>query len=294
MATEKKNSGVMLKAVIGLVGTVLTVCGGLTTATIGAAVTIYQVERGRDQVNLVPSESDSPLIVDTQRIAVDRREAVQLDPDEYNVISDLDFALAQPRAGWGQLEEMTYYDLFMGEREEAVSPLVLFSMRVGSTWDEQPVRRMRYAEPILVQFQEETGENGVPVDLDLMRDLKGTDTLSYYSQIMVLAIDKEVAADYTLAGIALAWGPIPQYGGGLNRVVASEESDYIFMQATTRLEKVRLDGQETDLAMERWALFAEGPQYYYLLEIDYVPEGSQSTQVQEDLQAYLASFRVIR
>jgi hypothetical protein len=57
---------------------------------------------------------------------------------------------------------------------------------------------------------------------------------------------------------------------------------------------VRLDGQETDLAMERWALFAEGPRYYYLVEIDYVPEGSQSTQVREDLQAYLDSFRVIR
>jgi hypothetical protein len=206
MATDKKDPGVMPKAVIGLVGTVLTVCGGLTTATIGAAVTIYQVERGRDQVNLVPPESDSPLIVDTRRIAVERREAVQLDPDEYNVISDLDFALAQPRAGWGQLEEMTYYDLFMGEREEAVSPLVLFSMRVGSTWDEQPVRRMQYAVPILVQFQEQTRENGIPVDLDLLRDLKGTDTLSYYSQIIILAIDQEIAADYTLAGIALGLG----------------------------------------------------------------------------------------
>jgi hypothetical protein len=294
MATEKKDSGVMLKAMIGLTGALLTVCGGLTSATISAAVTIYQVERGRDQVDLAPPESDLPLIVDTRRSAIDQQEAMQLDPNEYNVTSDLDFALAQPRAGWGQLEEMTYYDLFLGEREEAVSPLVLFSMRVGSTWDEQPVRRMRYAEPIPVQFQEETRENGVPVDLDLLRDLKGTDTLSYYSQIIILAIDKEVAADYTLAGIALAWGPTPQYGGGLNRVVASEESDYILMQATTRLEKVQLDGQETDLAMERWALFAEGPQYYYLVEIDYVPEGSPSTRVREDLQAYLNSFRVIQ
>lgn len=278
------------EALIGLIGTILTICGGLTTTGVGAAVTLYLVEQKTHQVDLVPPESDQALTVDLQQIPIPREEADQLDPDEYANTSDLGLVLAQPRAGWSQIEEMTYYDLFF--EEAALSPLILFSSWIGSAWDEQPVCRIRYGEPVQIQYQEGTTENGTPIDLETLRSLIGGDTISHYSQITVLAIDKETATDYTLAGIALTWGAL--HRGGVNHIVASEESQYILLQATWLLQDVRVDGQKIDLPIERWALFADGPQRYYVVELNYVPSESQPAQVWDDLKAYMDSFRVIQ
>lgn len=59
------------------------------------------------------------------------------------------------------------------------------------------------------------------------------------------------------------------------------------------LGNVLIDGHETNLSTERWALF-EGPQHYYALELNYVPAPGQSLQVRGGLQTYLDAFRIIR
>jgi hypothetical protein len=285
---KKKTSNALRKAVIGLVGTLLTVCGGVSGALLSAGVTIYQIERERQQVALAAPSAEQALTVDTRQIAIDQDAAVGLDPKEYRIDQGAGFVVAQPRAGW-RSEDLVYGDLFMDQG--SLSPLVLFYSAVGLTWNEQPLYRMRYEEPIQVQFQEGSKENGIVVDVESLRQLAGTDTLSNYSQIIVLAVDKGVAADYTLADIALGWGR--SHLGGVNHIVANREGEYILMQATWRLEDVRVDGQETDLAIERWALFAEGSAHYYAVELNYVSWPSQPLQVWEDLQAYMDSFRVI-
>lgn len=285
---KKKSSNTLRKAIIGLVGTLLTVCGGVTGALLSAGVTIYQVERERQQVALAAPSDEQALTVDTRQIAIDQDAAAGLDPKEYRIDQDVGFVVAQPCAGW-RPENLVYDDLFSDQG--SLSPLVLFYSAVGLSWNEQPLYRIRYEEPIQVQFQEGSKENGIVVDVEGLRQLAGTDTLSNYSQIIVLAVDKEVAADYTLADIALGWGK--SHLGGVNHIVANREGEYILMQATWRLEDVRIDGRETDLAIERWALFAEGPARYYVVELNYVPSPGQSLQVWEDLQAYMDSFRVI-
>ena len=287
---DKKKSQATRVAVIGMIGTILTVCSGLTGAAVSAGVTVYQVERERQQVALAAPGDERALTIDTQQIAINQKEAQQLDPNDYAVAQASGFVLAQPRAGWSQVEEMTYADLFMDEG--ALSPLILFSSWVGSDWDEQPVHRTRHEESVPVQYQEGSEENGVPVDVEVLQNLAGTDTLAHYSQIIVLAIDQEVAADYTLAEIALAWGTL--HRGGVNRVVANKGSQYILMQATWRLENVRIAGRETDLAIERWALFSKWPQHYYVAELNYVPPVGQPIQVWQDLQVYMDSFRIIQ
>jgi hypothetical protein len=290
MAVDKKRTQAVRAAVIGLMGTILTVCGGLTGAVITAGVTVYQVERQRKHLAVAAPSVDQALTVDLGQIAIEPRETAQLDPGEYDVDSDQGFVLAQPDAGWSQIE-MTYLDLFLVEGE-ALSPLILLSAGVGSAWDEQSVHRIRYDEPVQVQYTEESTENGVPMDMDTLRDLTGTDTFSHHSQIIVLAVEKQVAADLTLAEIALAWGTLHQ--GGVNRIVASKDSQYVLMQATWQFEDVRIGEQELDLPIERWALFAEGPQHHYLVELNYVPAPGQTMQMWEDLQAYMDSFRVIQ
>ncbi len=278
---QKQKSSSVRAAVIGLIGTLLTVCGGLTGAGVSAAVTVYRVEREVQQVALAPPGSDQALTVDTQQIAVRYEEAMGLDPDGYHVVPELGFVLARPREGWSGVEEMTYRDLFV-ER----------GSWTGSTWDEQPLRRIRYGEPAQVRYCEGSQVNGVPVDVETMRLSYGTDAFQFSNEITVLALDKEVAAGYTLAGVALDWGSV--YRSGANRIVANEGSDYILMQTSWQVRDVQVDGQDGDLSIERWALFAEGPQNYYVVEVVYLPQAGQPVQVWEDLQAYIGSFRVIR
>ena len=285
---KKKSSNALRKAVIGLVGTLLTVCGGVSGAMLSAGVTIYQVERERQQVALAAPSAEQALTVDTRQIAIDQEAAAGLDPKAYRIDQGVSFVVAQPRAGW-RSEDLMYGDLFMDQG--SLSPLVLFYSAVGLTWNEQPIYRMRYEEPIQVQFQEGSKENGIVVDVEGLRQLAGTGALSNDSQIIVQAVDKQVAADYTQADIALGWGK--SHLGAVNHIVANREGEYILMQATWRLEGVRIDGRETDLAIERWALFAEGPARYYIVELNYVPSPGQPLQVWEDLQAYMDSFQVI-
>jgi hypothetical protein len=281
----------MKKAVIGLVGTLLTVCGGLTGALLTAGFTIYQVEREAQQVALAAPGSDQALTVDTREIAIDRSAAARLGSD-YVVDTDVGFVMAQPRPGWNRIEEMTFHDLIFDKA--AISPLVYFFVLADTAWDEQPMRRIRYAESVEIQYQESSTENGIPVNLEALRGAAGGDTLTHYSQITILAVDKQVAHDVTLAQIALTWGPDPLYGGGTNRIIAHRDSQYILMQATSTVKDARINGQEADLSIERWALFAEGPQHYYVVELNYVPASGQSLQVWKDLQAYLGEFRVIQ
>ncbi len=289
---KNQSSDALKKAIVGLVGTLLTVCGGLTGALVAAGITIYQVEREAQQVSLPAPGSDQALTVDTRQIAIDRAEATRLAADDYVVDTDLGLVMAQPRAGWSQIEEATFYDLVLDEA--AATPLIHLFKLADAAWDEQPIYRIRYSQPVEIQYQEKSTENDVPIDVETLRGLIGSDTLAHYSQVTILALDKQVATDVPLASIALAWGPDPTYGGGANRIVAYRDSQYILIQATSTLKDVRIDGHETNLSTERWALFAEGPQHYYVVELNYVPAPGQSLQVWADLQAYLDAFRVIQ
>lgn len=76
------------------------------------------------------------------------------------------------------------------------------------------------------------------------------------------------------------------------RASASRAANEITVLALGR--DVRVDGRDGDLSMEGWALCAEGPQNYFVVEVVYFPQTGQPIRVWEDLQAYVDSFRVIR
>jgi hypothetical protein len=278
---KMQTTATMRAAVLGIVGAVLTVCGGLAGAAISVALTIYQVERGRDTVAISAPGGDQPLTVDVREIGISYQEAMGLDAGAYFVAPELGFVLAQPRQGWGSVEETTYGDLFL--ERGAYS---------GSTWDQQPIRRIRYGEAIEVQCGDGSLVNGVALDCETLRQAYDTDAFRYANEIAILSLDKEAAAGYTLAGVALEWGITQR--GGLNRIIASEGADSVVMQASWHLEDVIVDGRQGDLGMERWALVADGPLRYYVIEVTYFALPGQSVQVWEDLQAYMRSFRVIQ
>lgn len=271
----------MRPAILGLVGALLTACGGLAGAVVSAAVTVWQVERQAQQVAIAPPGGSRTLDFDMGEIAIPYEEAMRLNPAQNYVAPELGFVLAQPRQGWNQVEEMTYRDLFVERGTWS-----------GSAWDEQPVRRIRYQEPVQVQYLENSEVNGVMVDPEVVRQVYGTDTFRFSTEIAIVAVNKQTAAGYrSLAAAAVEWGAI--YRGGINRVVADKDGNYVLMQTSWEARNVRIDGQDGDFTVERWALFAEGPQHYYVVEVVYAPRTGQPVQVWEDLQAYIQSFRVI-
>ncbi len=284
---RKQQKSSKQAAIIGLVGAFLTVCGGISGALIGGIVTIYKIERETHQIAIAAPQSDQPLTVDTYQITISSSEAATLDPLKYLVFQDLGFVMAQPKTGWSDGGQMMYQDLFL-EQGTNLSPLILFSIWIKNTWDDQPVRQIRYTEPVMVQFLEGSTENGIPVDITLLKN----DTIAFYSQITTLALSKAVVGqDFTLYGLALAWGSLHQ--GGVNELVANPDSQYVFEQVSWELKGVRVDGKQADLTLQRWALFAESSERYYIVELQYVPATNQSIQVWDDLQAYLDAFRVI-
>jgi hypothetical protein len=274
-------------AIIGLIGTLLTVCGGVAGALVGGVTTIYKTERGAQQVALAAPQADHSLTVDTRQIAISAADAAALDASDYLVLQDLGFVMAQPRAGWNQPEDMLYQDLFFEEGTN-LSPLIMFFTWIKNNWDDQPVYRIRDTEPVIVQFIEGSTENGIQVDPTHLN----TDTLAYCSQITILALAKDKAPDFTLYELALKWGILHQ--GGVNNIVANRDSQVVVEQVSWALKGVRVDDHEADLTLQRWAVFAEGPARYYIVEVDYVPAANQSATVWDDLQAYLDAFRIIQ
>jgi hypothetical protein len=283
---KKQQKSSRQAAIIGLVGTLLTVCGGLSGALIGGIATIYKIDREAQQMAIAAPQSDQPLTVDTHQITISSSEAAKLDPSKYLVIQDLGFVMSQPSTGWSDGGQMTYLDLFLEEGTN-LSPLILFSTWIKDAWDGQPVRRIRYTEPVMVQFIEGSTENGVSVDPTKLKN----DTIAFYSQLTTLALSKAVVGqDFTLYGLALTWGSLHQ--GGVNELVANPNSQYVFEQVSWVLKGVHVDGQQADLTLQRWALFAESSERYYIVEVQYVPATGQSVQVWDDLQAYMDAFRV--
>jgi hypothetical protein len=274
-------------ALIGLVGTVLTVCGTLTGALIGGATTIYKAAQETQRLAITAPQTDQALAVDTRQIAVKSSNVTRLDPAKYQVFQDLGFVTAQPKSGWDEERQMTYYDLFLEEATN-LSPLILFSSWVKDGWDDQPVYQVRYSAPVMVEFIAGSTENGVSID---PTELNYT-SYKFFSRMIVLALDKSVVQkDFTLYDLALDWGKMHQ--GGVNDLVANPDSQYVFEQVSWKLKKVKVNGQQVDLTLQRWTLFAEGPDRDYIIEVQYVPAVDQSMQVLDDLQSYLDAFRVI-
>jgi hypothetical protein len=287
--TQKQRS--IRATVIGLVGTILTVCGGLAGAAITGAVTIYQTERQMQQVAVASSGGEQALSIDGGGIFVSRQEAAALDPELYFVDLDHGLALRRSLPGWGALEELTVAEQ-MSEGGAAAS--------ADPSLDEQPVYRIRYGQPIEIQADRETLVNGQPVPdeaVEVLEYLYGPEpwTLPYYSEVIVNIFDRSVVE-------ALGMNDLPDFmlmavpfsGGRANRLIAEEDRGFMVVQTSATYERARMAGQEKAFTRENWVLFAEAEAAYYIVEIVYIPQSDQPVQIWEDLQVYMDSFRVIR
>jgi hypothetical protein len=287
MAEEHKSTGIQT-AVIGLIGTILAACGGISGALVTSAVTVYQVQRQSQQVALPASQGGETLSVDTGSIFISRQEAAALDSATYYVNLDQAFVLHRPLPGWDGMEEMTVQEQLA---EDNVTCQAVC---------DQAVFRIRYGEPIEIESDRSTTVNGhlIPEELlKLSELLYGPPPwkLPYYSQVILNVFEKsEVQAlgIQTLPDMILL---MTRYSDGrINRVIAQADSHFAIVQLSSTYEKIRVDGVSAAMTIDDWLLFAETDTAFYTVEIRYTPQSGQPIQVWDDLQLYIDQFRVIQ
>jgi hypothetical protein len=287
MAEEHKSTGIRT-ALIGLIGTILTACGGIGGALLTSAVTVYQVQRQNQQVSLAASEGGETLNVDTGSIFITRQKAAALDPTIYYVNLEQGFILHRPLPGWGDMEEMTVKEQLA---EDNVTCLVVC---------DQPVFRIRFGEPIMIESDRNTTVNShlLPEDLlNASEKLYGPPPwkLPYYSEMILNVFDKSEVAKlgiHTLPDMILL---STRYSAGrINKVVAQAGSHFAIVQLSSTYEGIRVRGVSATMTIDNWFLLAEADNTFYTIEIRYTPQSGQPLQVWDDLQNYIDQFRVIQ
>ncbi|MFA5874563.1 MAG: hypothetical protein WC832_11420 [Anaerolineales bacterium] len=285
---EVHKSTVFQTALIGLVGTILTTCGGISGALVTSAVTVYQVQRQNQQVALPASGGGETLSVDTGTIFITRQEAAALDPATYYANLEQGFVLHRPLPGWDDMEEMTVQEQLA---EDNVTCLVVC---------DQPVFRIRYGEPIEIESDRATTVNGhiIPEELlKLSEMLYGPPPwkLPYYSQMILNVFEKsevQTLGIHTLPDMILL---MMRYSAGrINRVIAQADSHFAIVQLSSTYEGIRVGGEPATMTIDNWLLFAEADTAFYTVEIRYTPQSGQPLQVWDDLQLYIDQFRVIQ
>lgn len=286
MGEENKSTG-LRTALIGLIGTILTACGGISGALLTSAVTVYQVQRQNQQVSLPASEGGETLSVDTGNIFISRQKAAALDPTTYYRNLEQAFILHRPLPGWDNMEEMTVQEQLAEQNVTCVAVC------------DQPVYRIRYGEPIEIESDRNTTVNGhlIPGDfLNAIEKLYGSPPwkLPYYSEMILNIFDKSEVQKlgiHTLPDMILL---STRYSSGrINKVVARAGTHFAIVQLSSAYEGIRVDGNPAKMTIDNWFLLAEADTEYYTIEIRYTPQSGQPLQVWDDLQLYIDQFRVI-
>jgi hypothetical protein len=286
--SEQLKSPALRTALIGLLGTMLTVCGGLSGALVTSAVTVYQVQRQNQKVSLTAPQGGQTLKVDTGSIFITRQEAAGLDAEAFYVNLEKSFILPRPQPGWDAMQEMSLQEQLA---EENVTCKVLC---------DQSVYRIRYGEPIAIESDRATTVNGhlLPEEiLTLAQQLHGPPPWKqpYYSQMVMDVYDKTQLEPLGLHNLTDVIMQVSRFSAGrINRVVAQENSHFAILQYSSTYSGIRLEGEPATITIDTWLLFAEAENAFYTLEISYTPQSGQPVQVWDDLQLYISQFRVIQ
>jgi hypothetical protein len=287
MAKEHKSTGLQT-AVIGLVGIILTACGGIGGALLTSAVAIYQVQRQNQQVALPASQGGETLNVDLGSIFITRQKSAALDPATYYVDLDKAFVIHRPLSGWDDMQEITVKDQLA---EDHVTCLVVC---------DQPVFRIRYGQPMEIESDRQTTVNGHLIPdgvLNASEKLYGPPPwkLPYYSQVILNVFGKNEVQKLGIHSLPDMILLMTRYSAGrINNVVARAESHFSIVQLSSSFEGIRVAGVPASITIDNWFLFAETDKAYYTVEIRYTPQSGQPLQVWDDMQLYIDQFRVIQ
>lgn len=285
---EQKRSPAIQTAMIGLIGSVLTVVGGLCGATVTSITTIYALERQNQHITLAAPAGGQSLSIDTSSIFISRQDAAALDPSTYYVDFEHGFVLHRPLSGWDVLEEMTVEEQLAEENASCQAVC------------DQPVFRIRYGDPIEIESDRQTTVNDQPIPgdlLDLSEQLYGPPPwkLPFYSQMIVNVFEKDAVQALGIRNLPDMVLLMMRFSSGkVNRMISPEGSQFAILQGSTTYDGIRMDDNPATMAIDNWLLFAEAKSAFYVVEIKYTVQSGQPLLVWDDLQTYMEYFRVVQ
>jgi len=285
---KQKGSPAIQTALIGLIGSVLTVVGGLCGATVTSLATIYELERQNQHIAVAAPSGGQSLSIDTGSIFISRQDAAALDPTTYYADFEHGFVLHRPLSGWDALEEMT-----------VEAQLAEENATCGAVCD-QPVFRIRYGEPIEIESDRQTMVNGQPIPsnlLDLSEQLYGPPPWksSYYSQMIVNIFEKDAVQALGIRNLPDMILLMMRFSSRrVNRMISPEGGQFAIVQGSTTYDGVRVNGNPATMTIDNWLLFAEAKSAFYVVEIKYTVQSGQPLLVWDDLQTYMKYFRVVQ
>jgi len=303
---------------VGLAAFALALCAAVGVVSI--------ITRAREREGL-KSEIGVGREIRVEHLTTSAATAQSTDPATHYIDSAHGFLFSRPKSdAWGQPESISGMSKIVPARME-VSPEILHEilrqmsqLPFGKMLIEQSLIRLRTGHVLKVEF---TGESTTdPVEavieqlrpalieqnpgassenieaelvktrISLVRGDGDVRSMQFSNEFCVTWLDKSllpVNFTPTLARIFLQIAmPFVAMAVDLRR---HEKSITLTMRSDLR--KVLVNGQKTDLSIERWLLLTERKDYFYMVEIAFSPQTQDSLAVWEDLRAMIDSFRLI-
>lgn len=268
-----------------------------------------ELDIGGNKVSIATAEIKSPV-----------SEIEEIDLERYYVDSLRGFSFERPDSGsWSDPEHIEGFDAFIDAKSLTVPPEVREQMAslirfhpLGRMMQRMLVVRLTSGAPILVEITDETSNETLDLMIEVIREeaakkgeniddefikrvrrnALGFESFNFSNEFTVTILEKRYAKGapikLTLPGLFLAI--VGQFGLSVDKLVADEST--ILAGATFDLERVKIDGRLKDLRVDRWMLMMERAEQYYLIEVAYSPQTSDSVEVWNQLRDMMNTFRV--
>lgn len=112
---------------------------------------------------------------------------------------------------------------------------------------------------------------------------------AFYITIFRKGILKELPIKISLPNFFVTYSSY--LGPNLFRIEANEQS--ILTAKSHYFERIKLNGRVSDIRFDSWSLFAESPEAFYVVGIDFSHQAGSSLQAWEELRTLMNSFRII-
>lgn len=266
------------------------------------------------------------LSVETEQLRVSSEQASGFDPKQNYIDSAKGFSFKLPTTqGWSKPSHFSGIKAFFEGKGLTLGPeyqehliQAMSDNPVGPMFSNVEGLRITSGESIVVEITDETSNEllnsfiesdkkraqlaGTPYsedDLSKMRreflrsEMLGIKDFKFSNEFIISVYDKT-----KLGGVPFKLS-LPNFfiilssSVGLNFEALEAKEQSILGGMSVSFQRVKINGMEKDLTVNRWFLITESDKMFYVAEIAYSPETKGSMQVWEDLTKMMKSFRVI-
>lgn len=274
------------------------------------------------ETELTVNLHDKEISIRTAQLKSSAPEVRNFDPTKFYVDSTSGFSFARPTGkSWSDPKPISGIDAVLKAKGAVLTRAMRERQRVslalhplGKMILHQKVLRITSGKPInikttdqttnqlfdsiLAKMKKDASSKGTVLSAKIVTNIRkqilGFNSINFSNEFTVSVFDKANAAGVpvklSLPNFFMTMGA--QVGLMTDRLVANKDS--ILLGMSINLKQVTIDGRDTDVRIDRWMLFTETTQRFYLVEIAFSPETEDSIEVWKELRQMIDSFRVFK